>query len=171
MAPSQVSEGDQMPEAPELEVVRQFRERVQRRDLRNVGLTYRVPHEGPGHVARELRVTGDRPVHIEDQRVDGPAEEVDAALEPEELQGLYESVVAAADQLIPRSQAQFLPDSAVGAVRIEVEGQQADLFFLSDEGQRTQQNAPLSPEAARSLERLSQTQQQLLRRRPQGGGR
>lgn len=162
-----------MPEAPELEVVRQFRDRVRRRDLRNVGLTYRVPQEGPGlaHTTRELRVAGNRPVHIEAQRPEGPPEEADATLEPEELQALYDSVVEAADQLIPRSQARFLPDSAVGAVRIEVEGQQADLFFLSDEGQRAQQNAPLSPEATRSLERLSQTQQELLRRRSQGGGR
>ncbi|MDP8931614.1 MAG: hypothetical protein M3O70_24350 [Actinomycetota bacterium] len=161
-----------MPEAPEIAVVRQFRERVRRGDLGAVALTYREPQEGPGaaHAIRELRVAGTRRVQIADRRPEGPPEEADAALRPEELQALYETVVEAADELVPRSQARFLPDSAVGSLRIEVEGQQADLFFLSDERQRAQQSVPLSPKAARSLERLSQTQQRLLRGRGQGGG-
>ncbi len=161
-----------MPETPETEVVRQFRERVRRGDLGGIALTYRLPQEGPaaGHAIRELRVAGTRPVHLAARGPDGPPEEVDAGLQPEELQALYETVVEAADQLVPRSQARFLPDSAVGSLRIEVEGQQADLFFLSDEGQRAQQNLRLSPEAVRSLNRLSEIQQQLLGRRTEGGG-
>jgi hypothetical protein len=160
-----------MPEAPELEVVRQFRDRVRRRDLQDIALTYRAPQEvgAPAHAVRELRVAGDRPVHIAAERAEGPPDEADATLQPEELQALYETVVEAAEQLVPRSEARFLPDSAVGSVRLEVEGRQADLFFLADEGQREQQNVPLTADVARSLERLSQTQEDLLRRGSHGG--
>jgi hypothetical protein len=153
-----------MAETPESEVVRDFREHIRRGRFRSLGLTYRVPVEARGHAhgTQELRLAGTRTVEVEG---DEPAEQrrVTAQEEEEELRALYEFVAEAADELIPRSQARFLPDSAVGMIRLEVAGKHAELFFLTDEGQREQQNARLSSETARSLARLSAAQKRLVR--------
>jgi hypothetical protein len=155
-----------MAETPESEIVREFRKRIQRGQLGSLRLTYRVPAEARGHAhgTQELRLAGTRAVEVEAEG-DEPAERrrVTAQEEEEELRALYESAAETADELIPRSQARFLPDSAVGMVRLEVAGKHAELFFLTDEGQREQQNARLSSEAVRSLARLSAAQQRLLR--------
>ena len=53
-----------------------------------------------------------------------------------------------AGELIPRSEARFLPDSVIGQISVKIDGQEASFFFLADAEQAKQQGKPLSSKAA-----------------------
>ena len=80
----------------------------------------------------------------------------------QEMKDLLEQLGEGAIELIPRSEASFIPDSVVGRVTLKVDGQEASFFFLADEEQAKQHGKALSAKAARSVEGLSRLHKRIL---------
>lgn len=153
-----------MADPSERRILEEFRQRVARGDLDHVSVTFRVPRDvrGMEHATEELRMEGTVHAHAETERADAPPAEVDTTLAAEEAETAFREVADVLDDLVLRSEARFLPDSAVGSIKVEVEDEQVDLFFLADEDDREQQDVPLSPEALDAIEDLTRLQHRLL---------
>jgi hypothetical protein len=149
----------------ESEVLQQFRARVDGDDVDEVGLSFRIPAEVPDrpHAVEELRVEGAAArVHAQTDRPTGPPVEVEASVAAETTASVLQQVAEVADELVPRSEARFLPDSAVGSIRLEVGDRMVDLFFLVDEEDRQAQDVPLSARAVEVIEHLTELQHRVL---------
>jgi hypothetical protein len=87
-----------------------------------------------------------------------------AELAPAEVQSLLAQVGQGIDSLVPRSEARFLPDSVVGSITLEVDGEQATFYFLVDEEDRLSQNKQIAPAMAEAIDTFSHLSEQLLQR-------
>jgi hypothetical protein len=81
-----------------------------------------------------------------------------------EMKNLLVEISEGVGELIPQSEARFVPDSIVGQVSVRVDGQEASFFFLPDEEQAKQQGKVLPPKAARSVSALSRLHKRILPR-------
>ncbi|MGQ9871190.1 hypothetical protein [Leptodesmis sp.] len=91
-------------------------------------------------------------------------QEASAEFAPAEVQSFLAQVGQGIDSLVPRSEARFLPDSVVGSITLEVDGEQATFYFLVDEEERQGQNKPIAPAMAEAIDNFSQLSKQLLQR-------
>jgi hypothetical protein len=152
----------------ESDVIRQFRERVGRGVLRGIQVTYRVTGGMPaeGRVDEELRVSGDG-TSTARSLSDGPGtrspQEASARLRSQEIRQVLEQLAQGIDSLVPRSQARFVPDSLVGSITIEVDGNEETRYFLAEEDERVSQRRSLARPAADAVGQLAQVTQRLLR--------
>ena len=138
-----------MPTASEEDVIRKLQERAARGDVSGVAVTVRVTGGSPAEaiVDEEIAVSGDGLAKARARTAAGTRESSEA-LPAADVTALLAALGEAASDLIPRSEARFLPDSIVGEIRVTIDGQQASFFFLVDEAQASQHGKPLSPKAA-----------------------
>lgn len=146
-----------MSERSASEMIKAFRERLGRDTLpEDVSIVYRVaggmPHE---RIEQEFRLTGagETTVKMRDELREMPPQETTDRLDQSETRDLLEQIGVSLDELVPRSEARFLPDSAVGSITLIVDGEEQTLFFLADEEQRVAQEAERLPEGERLLAR------------------
>lgn len=144
-----------MSESIEFEVVEKFRKSLSEEELsEEIRVVYRVaggmPHERLDH---EFALTGvgKSDVRMGDELRAMAPQEASAELDQIETRDLLEQIGVSLDELVPRSEAQFLPDSVVGSVTIEVDGETATLFFLADEDQRIAQEEDRLSDEERAL--------------------
>jgi hypothetical protein len=151
-----------MANAREDEVIRKLRERVRRGAMHGVDISYSViapPHELP--VAGELRLSGAGAVHA---RTRNASQEASTSIAQAEIADLLLEISDGVVELVPRSQARFLPDSVIGQVTVVVDGQEASFFFLADPEQAKQQGMVLPEAAVRMVSRLDRLQQRFAAR-------
>lgn len=146
-----------MSERSASEMIRAFRERLDRDTLpEGVTVVYRVaggmPHERIEHEFR-LTGTGEARVQLRDELTAASPQEAADELERGETRDLLEQIGASLDDAVPRSEARFLPDSAVGSITLIVDGEEQTLFFLVDEEQRVAREMEQLPEEERDLAR------------------
>jgi hypothetical protein len=129
-----------MSESIESRVTEKFRKSLSDEKLpEDMRVVYRVaggmPHERLEH---EFTLTGGgrSDVRMGDELRGIAPQEAYADLDQTEARDLLEQIGVSLDELVPRSEARFLPDSLVGSITIEVGGETAELFFLADEDQR-----------------------------------
>jgi hypothetical protein len=157
-----------MAERSQSEVLRRFRERVGRGDLRGIRVTYRVSGGMPaeGRAGEELRVSGEG-ISTARALTAGSgaraAQEASARLRPQEVEQLFGRLAQGLDGLTPRAQARFVPDSVVGSITVEVDGAEETRYFLAEADERASQGEPLTPAAADTVGRLAQVTARLLR--------
>jgi hypothetical protein len=154
-----------MPNAAEDEVIQKLQERVTRRELNAIEVTYRVTGGTPGErlVDEELLIAGRNPVKARLRTSAAAMRESSENLATPEMEGLLLEVTGAISELIPRSQARFIPDSIVGQISVKVDGKEASFFFLADEEQAKQHGQALSPKAARALDSLARLHKRILK--------
>lgn len=122
-----------MEEPAESRVIRKFRQRLERGELtENVKLMYRVEGGMPSQrLEEELRLSGRGRAYA--RRLDVlqsiSDEQVAADLDPDEVVGLLREFESMLDRLASRSEASFGPDCVIGSITIEVDGEQARLYF------------------------------------------
>ena len=135
----------------EEEVIRKLRERATGGALSGVDVSYSVTGGAPGeHVFdEELRVSGTGPVHARLRTVGASLQESSEQLAEPELKTLLLEISEGVGELIPRSEARFVPDSVVGQVSVRVDNQEASFFFLPDPGQATQHRKVTREKAVR----------------------
>ncbi len=153
-----------MPNTIEDEAIRQLQERATRGELNGIEVTYRVSGGAPGEqlVDEELNLSGPGQVNA---RVRTPAavmRESSANLSAPEMKDLLLQITEAAGELIPRSQARFIPDSIVGQIWLKIDGQEVSFFFLADEEQAKQHGKVLSPKAAAAVGSLMRLHKRIM---------
>jgi hypothetical protein len=144
-----------MNEGIESKVKEKFRESLSRAELsEDVRITYRVaggmPHERLEH---ELTLTGDGNAQVKmgDELRAIPPQEASGTLDQGETRELLEQVGVSIDDLVPRSEAQFVPDSVVGSITFEIDGEETTFFFLPDEEQRVAREEERLPDDKKAL--------------------
>jgi hypothetical protein len=148
------------------EVIRRFRERVERDDLDGVDVTYRVCGGMPaeGRVDEELRLSGHASAAEAEDRSTALAapRKASSPVERNELGNLLRNLGPELDSLVTRAEARFLPDSVVGSITIAVDGEEETLFFLADEEESQVQDESLPQETSKGIRALSQLSRRLL---------
>ena len=153
-----------MQNATETEVIRKLRERAASGELSGIDVTYHVTGGSPAEeqVDEEVQVSGRGQVTA---RVGTPAatmRESSESMPMPQVIELLRQIGEGADGLIPRSEAAFIPDSVVGQVSVTIDGQEASLFFLADQGQAEQQGKVLSPRAAAAVDSLARLHKRIV---------
>lgn len=157
-----------MNEQSEPEPVHEFREILARDEpTRDVTVVYQVSGGVPGEdigpsggPVGTLRLLGDG-------HLTAPGE-MTVQLDPAETRQLLQQVASSLDSLVPRTEARFLPDSAVGSVTIGVRGREATLYFLADEGQQQGQEERITQGAAEAIRPLREMVRRLRRKGERG---
>lgn len=144
-----------MSESTESKVAEKFRKSLSAEKLpEDLRVVYRVsggmPHERLEH---EFTVTGAgrSDVRMGDELRAMAPQEASADLDLGEARDLLEQIGVSLDELVPRSEARFMPDSLVGSITIEIDGEAAEFFFLADEDQRVAAEADRLPAEDRGL--------------------
>jgi hypothetical protein len=159
-----------MSERAESEVVTKFRRAVERGDLGDVRVVYRVSSGEPSErIEEEIRLSGadSASLRARDELRPSAAAEVAGRLDAEEARWMYRETASALDAMVPRSEARFIPDSTVGMVTIGVGGEEETLYFLADEDQSHGQEERI----ARGAPRAAGAMREIARRLREGGGR
>jgi hypothetical protein len=94
-----------------------------------------------------------------------PPREATAAMAAHEVQRVLTQVGQGVDSLVPRSKARFLPDSLVGSITIEVDGEEATFYFLADEEDRKRQKQPVAPAIGEAIGTFSVMSNRLLKKK------
>jgi hypothetical protein len=150
------------------EIIRKFRERVDLKDItEDLKVVYRIAGGMPSErVEEELQLTGSGKARVKERDVlkSIPAREVSRELDESEVIDLFRKVGPGLDSLVPREEARFLPDSLIGSITIEVDGEETILFFLADEEQRLAQDKPIAPQVAEVVQHFRGISQRLLKK-------
>lgn len=120
---------------------RQFLDRVRERiesPERRSGLTvtYAVGGGAPSETIEEriqVSGTGEVRLAISDELNRRPVGEASGTVSEEELEELLEAFGASLEELVPRSEASFLPDATVGSITFEIDGEQETFYFDAEE--------------------------------------
>jgi hypothetical protein len=148
----------------ESRAVEKFRERLNSRNLTGVRLTHRVAGgmPGEGRTEEEVVVLGTNQAITRSVTPGGASEEASIHLDQLELITLFEQIEQAITGLVPRSEARFPPDSVIGSLTIELNGEQATFYYMADEEQRKTQNQFLAPNTSEALTSLSKLSKRAL---------
>lgn len=126
-----------MPRKKERQVIEALRETLAGEDLpAGLKITFRVSGGAPSKsVFEEIRMgsSGHHEVARSDEIRSKPLEKADLNLSDAETRRLFEEIAENLDQLVPRSEAAFAPDTVLGCVSVELEGKRADFFYAVDE--------------------------------------
>jgi hypothetical protein len=158
-----------MSERTESELLTRFRRAVERGELDDVRVVYRVSGGEPGErIDEEIRLSGadSASLRAHDELRPSAAAEVAGRLDAEEARSMYRETASALEAMVPRSQARFIPDSTVGMVTIGVGEEEETLYFLADEEQSYGQEERI----ARGAPRAAGAMREIARRLRQRGG-
>lgn len=152
----------------ESEAIQKFRERLKQGNLAGINVTYCISGGMPaeGGIEEEFKVSGNNLATVRSMTGTNLPQEASAEFASAEVQSLLEQVEQGIDSLVPRSEARFLPDSVVGSITLEIDGERATFYFLVDEEDRRSQNKPITPAMAEAIDNFSNLSQRLLQ---QGG--
>jgi hypothetical protein len=148
------------------EVIERLRERAARGALDGIDVSYRITGGAPGErlVDEEVRLSGPGPVHARLGTSAGESEESSEKLSAPEMNALLLDISEGLSELVPRSEARFVPDSIVGQISVSVDGQEASFFFLPDPEQAKQQGKVPAAKAARIISALDRLHKRILKR-------
>jgi len=92
-----------------------------------------------------------------------------AELDPSEAGALLDQLGIGLDSLIPRGQARFVPDSVIGTVTIEVEGETATLYFLPEQEDRQAYGLEIAAPMANAIQQIEEISKRLLEEGKEAG--
>lgn len=154
----------------EVEMIQKFRNRLNQGNLEDINFTYRVSGGMPaeGRIEREIKISGsDHFVTVRNREGNAPPQVASGEIEATAFQNLLQKVEQNLESLIPRSEAQFVPDSVVGSISIEIDGEQETFYFLVEEEQQLEGDSEgvlISPGMAETIDAFSRLSHQILER-------
>ena len=138
-------------------VLQRFHELLSSGDLGRIVITTRIPTGTPGErrAEQELSIAGTRHVRARTVSTAPHGNAATSELSDAEIRSLFGLIDTAVRMLVPRSRARFVPDSVLGSITIEVDGEPATFFYLADVEQREAQGHAMSPQMTEALEKLT----------------
>ena len=151
-----------MSQASKAEIIRKFRELVNKRQINRVKVIYGIAGGPPGmHLSEEITFFGNgnaRLMRYDEARSPSIQKGI-VKLEPAETLSLFEQIAQGLDSLNEAEAPIFFPDSVVSSFTIELQDKKVTVCFLSYESDRLLQNKSISKvvaQAAQSIELISQ---------------
>lgn len=147
-----------------------FRSRLDSPGSSAVTVRYRIQGGAPGERLDEEVVVrandGAVEVRVSDELGQQPQGEATEQLDDDEVTELLRHVEESLDDLVPRSEAEFLPDSDVGMITISVNDEEETYYFDTtptalEDGPATGEAAPASA-VRRLVERMSRLERSAL---------
>ncbi|NGZ11677.1 MAG: hypothetical protein CV088_20275 [Nitrospira sp. LK70] len=154
-----------MPNTTEDKVLRTLRERAANGEINGIDVTYKVTGGAPGEqlVNEEVHLSGSDLVQARTLQ-ESVMREASVDIGAAELRTVLLEIGEGLGELIPQSEARFVPDTIVGQISVKVDGQEVSFFFLPDEEQARQHRRSLSMKAARSVGSLQRLGKEILQR-------
>jgi hypothetical protein len=143
------------------QAIQRFNQHVDLGNLTNeVKVIYQVsggmPHEA---VEQKFVVSGSGSANLTGRSASGAISPQTFGIDRGENQEIFRLVRSGIDRLPTRSAARFLPDSSVGTITVEVNGETETFYFLVDEADRATQNKPIPSEISEAIQRLTEISQ------------
>jgi hypothetical protein len=143
------------------QAIQRFNQYVDLGNLTNdVKVIYRVsggmPHEA---VEQEFVVSGSGSANLTGRSASGSISPQTFGINQGENREIFGLIRSGIDRLPTRSEARFLPDSSVGTITVEVNGEAETFYFLADEADRAVQNKPIPSEISEAIQRLTEISQ------------
>jgi hypothetical protein len=143
------------------QAIQRFNQHVDLGNLTNeVKVIYQVsggmPHEA---VAQKFVVSGSGSANLTGRSASGSISPQTFGINQGENREIFGLVRSGIDRLPTRSEARFLPDSSVGTITVEVNGEAETFYFLANEADRIVQNKPIPSEIAEVIQRLTEISQ------------
>lgn len=133
----------------ESEIIKKFKESIAKGIFdEGMKVTYRVEGGMPSEqIKEEFRLSGNGKATVREMNVltASAPQEVSTDLDKSATREVFKNVEVGLDRMVTRSEASFLPDTAVGSVTIEVEGKKTTLFFPAEE-ESIRKGRDLAPE-------------------------
>lgn len=149
------------------ELVRKFVDRARTtQSTEGLTATYRISGGAPGDTIDEhVEVTRDQSVRVRvrDETAAGRSGDAESTLAEGETGDLYRVVADALPHMTSRDEARFLPDSLVGSMTIEVDGETTTLFFDADRDRLPEETSETPPALTEAVERIDRLATELLR--------
>lgn len=142
---------------PRPEIFQKLHTRLMSGDLSSVRVTYRIAGGPPGdhHVNDELILEGNGAARARSVRGKAAARLGTLQLDRVAHGALLRELTDSGSELVTRANARFLPDSLVGMVTVDVDGDTETLFFLADDVQRQDQGKQIAAKTVQALEGLA----------------
>jgi hypothetical protein len=142
-------------------VIQKFNQRVDHGNLTDdVKVIYRIsggmPYEA---VEQEFIVSGSGSTNLTGRNALGSISPQTFEINQRENQEIFGLVRSSIERLPIRSEARFLPDSLVGTITIEVNGEEETFYFLADEADRVVQHKPIPSDISEAIQRLTEISQ------------
>ena len=156
-----------MTQSNEEKVIEKFRDCLANGDLSRIHIVNRITGgtPGEGRIDEEFFISGKTEATVRISEAGAPPEEASSKLKENDVRLLFEKVSKGVDSLVPREKASFIPDSDVGSITIEVDGEQATFFYLMDEDEREAQQKPVSRKMTEALKKFSVLSKRLQKKR------
>jgi hypothetical protein len=156
-----------MTQSNEERVIEKFRERLSDGDLSRIHIVNRITGgtPGEGRIEQEFWISGKNEATIRIKDAGAPLEEASSKLKENDVHLLFQKVSKGIDSLVTREKANFIPDSVVGSITIEVDGEEATFFYLADEDEREAQKKPVSRKMKEALDKFSLFSKRLQKKR------
>lgn len=149
-------------------VIQEFRDRVAKGELtEDVTVSLRLSGGAPSQrLEQEFSLSGGgrEKVVASDALRAMPARAASQDLGNRETRELFQQIASGLEGLVPRAEASFLPDSVVGWITIEVDGEQEELFFLADEEDQAVQEKPVASQMNAAVRQIRRMTEQALAR-------
>ena len=145
-----------MAQSNEEKVIEKFRDILEDGDLSRIKIVNRITGgtPGEGRIEEESFISGKAEATFRSKEAGAPLKEASSKLKENEVRLLFEKVSKGLDSLVTREKANFIPDSVIGSITIEVDGEQATFFYLADEEERKAQQKPVSPKMTEALKKF-----------------
>lgn len=151
----------------ESKLIQKYHRHINRKRLsKQLKVVYRVAGGMPSErVEEEVQLLGNGEVTVKfrDQLKSPEVQEASAKLAAGETRQILQQLEAAFGSLVPRSGANFVPDSVVGSITVEIEGEAETYYFLVDEEQEEDLRTPMPPDLATAIDHVSQVSKQTLK--------
>lgn len=149
------------------EIINKFRKGIDKEDLtEDIKVTYRIRGGMPSErIEEEFSFSGNGKAEV--KRLDFlrsiPSEKVSTELDRVEIHDLFKNIDSSLDSLVSLSEAHFPPDSLVGSITIEIEGEKTTLYFLTNEEEGQARPILASSKAVESFQRIREISQRILK--------
>jgi hypothetical protein len=155
-----------MSESSEANIIQKFREGVDRGIFpEDMKVVYRIAGGMPSQrLEEEFTISGNGKTEVKtlDMLESKPEERASLNLNQADTHEVFEKIKLILDSMVPLEKTNFLPDSLVGSVTLELGGEKTTLYFPVEEGKMEADREFISSPMADTIQYFRNTSKRLL---------
>ena len=131
----------------ESKIIKKFQNKVNEGDFTGIKITCKITGGIPNERLEEEHIisgTGKVYLKMRNSLTAKYIPKISIKTKKEKVQKIIKEIAEGIHSLVPESETNFLPDSLVGSITLEMEGKKTKLYFLAEEEDRISQHRPIS---------------------------